>query len=123
MLRAFTLCLAISHATCGHAATASVYGGADGYCGKPVASGGRLDCSANTAAHRTLPFGTWVRVTHGERSVVVKITDRGPYVKGREIDLAPAPAKRIGCSGLCEVTLEVVPAPFTPTTRSAWGNY
>jgi rare lipoprotein A len=123
MFRALVFCLAVSHVTCGQAAVASVYGGSDGYCGKPVASGGRLDCNANTAAHKTLPFGTYVRVTHGERSVVVRINDRGPYVKGREIDLTLAPAKRIGCSGLCNVTLEVVPKPFVPTTRSAWGNY
>jgi rare lipoprotein A len=120
--RALIICLAVSQPTCGHTATASVYGGRDGYCGRPVASGGVLDCNANTAAHKTLPFGTFVRVTHGERSVVVRITDRGPYVRGREIDLAPAPARRIGCDGLCNVTLEVVPKPFVPTTRSAWGD-
>ncbi len=123
MFRALVFCLAISTPNCGHAATASVYGGSDGYCGSRMAGGGRLDCRAMTAAHKTLAFGTYVRVTHGERSVVVKITDRGPYVRGREIDLTPAAAKRIECPGLCNVTLEVVPKPFVPTTRSAWGNY
>ena len=123
MLRALVFCLAVSQATCGHAATASVYGGADGYCGSRMAGGGRLDCRAMTAAHKTLAFGTFVRVEHAGRSVVVKITDRGPYIRGREIDLTPAAAARIGCPGLCNVTLEVVPAPFVPTGRSAWGNY
>lgn len=123
MFRALVFCLALSSPVCGHAATASVYGGSDGYCGKPVASGGKLDCSAMTAAHKTLAFGTYVRVEHAGRSVVVKITDRGPYVRGREIDLTPAAAARIGCPGLCNVILEVVPAPFVPTTRSAWGNF
>jgi rare lipoprotein A len=75
-----------------------------------------------TAAHRTLPFGTFVRVTLGERSVVVKINDRGPWKRGRDIDLGLGAARRLGCSGLCHVTLEVVEAPYVPHTRSAWGN-
>lgn len=123
MFRALVFCLAVSMPSCGHAAIASVYGGADGYCGKPVASGGRLDCNAMTAAHKSLPFGTFVRVTLGERSVVVRINDRGPYVRGREIDLAPLPARRLGCPGICHVTLEVVSAPYVPHTRAAWGNW
>jgi rare lipoprotein A len=123
MIRALVFCLAVSAPTCGSAAVASVYGGADGYCGSRMAGGGRLDCSAMTAAHRTLPFGTFVRVTLGERSIVVRITDRGPFVRGREIDLTPAAARRIACPGVCRVTLEVVPKPFVPTTRSAWGNF
>jgi rare lipoprotein A len=104
------LLIGLSFAQPARAATASVYGGSDGYCGKPVASGGRLDCRANTAAHKTLSFGTFVRVTHGERSVVVKITDRGPYVRGREIDLSPAAAQAIQCPGVCVVQLEVLHA-------------
>jgi rare lipoprotein A len=63
-----------------------------------------------TAAHRTLPFGTLVRVTneHTGRSVVVRINDRGPFIRGRVIDLMPAAARAIGCDGLARVTLEVV---------------
>lgn len=133
MFRALVFCLAVSSSSCGHAAIASVYGGADGYCGSRMANGGRLDCSAMTAAmcsssgcstkrNSWLAFGTWVRVTLGERSVVVKITDRGPFMRGRSIDLSPAAAKRIGCPGVCNVTLEVVAAPYVPSTRSAWGN-
>jgi rare lipoprotein A len=86
---------------------ASIYGGTDGYCGKPVAAGGVLDCKAMTAAHKTLPFGTMVRVTLADgRSITVKINDRGPFVKGRIIDLTPGAARALGCPGLCSVTVE-----------------
>jgi rare lipoprotein A len=63
-----------------------------------------------TAAHRSLPFGTLVRVTHNRthRSVVVRINDRGPFVGGRIIDLTPAAARAIGFSGLASVTVTVV---------------
>ena len=63
-----------------------------------------------TAAHRTLPFGTLVRVTHQRsgRSVVVRITDRGPFVRGRVIDVMPAAARALGFSGLAPVTLDVI---------------
>ena len=69
-------------------------------------SGGR----GLTAAHRWLPFGTLVRVTHNRthRSVVVRINDRGPFVGGRIIDLTPAAARAIGFSGLASVTVTVV---------------
>ena len=65
---------------------------------------------ALTAAHRTLPFGTNVKVTNltTGKFVIVRINDRGPYIKGRIIDLTPAGAKAIGCSGLARVQLEVV---------------
>jgi rare lipoprotein A len=63
-----------------------------------------------TAAHRTLPFGTRVRVTNEStgRSVVVRINDRGPFVRGRVIDLTPAAARQLGFSGLARVRLDVV---------------
>jgi rare lipoprotein A len=77
------------------AEVASVYGGSDGLCGSRTANGERLDCSAMTAAHRTLPFGTRVRVCHSG-CVVVRINDRGPFVRGRHIDLSPAAARAIG---------------------------
>jgi|ERR1700694_1163415 len=89
---------------------ATQYGGQDGLCGSRMAGGGRLDCHALTAAHRTLPFGSFVRVTHAGRSVVVKVTDRGPFVRGRIIDLTPAAAHVLACPGLCHVTLEVLRA-------------
>jgi rare lipoprotein A len=80
------------------------------YSSGPTAAGGRVVPSALTAAHRSLPFGTLVRVTndHTGRSVVVRINDRGPFVRGRIIDLTPAGAHALGFSGLAHVTLTVV---------------
>src|SRR5262249_40068333 len=70
--------------------------------GSKTANGGRLNPNALTAAHRTLPFGTKVRVVHAGsgRSVIVTINDRGPFVRGRIIDLTPAGARALGFSGL-----------------------
>src|SRR5262249_18798945 len=77
------------------AEVASVYGGNDGLCGSRTANGERLNCSAMTAAHPHLPFGTLVRVCRSG-CVVVRINDRGPFVRGRQIDLSPAAARAIG---------------------------
>jgi len=75
-----------------------------------TATGEKVQASALTAAHKSLPFGTLVRVTNEGtgKSVVVRINDRGPYVAGRIIDLTPAAARAIGCDGLAHVTLAVV---------------
>jgi peptidoglycan lytic transglycosylase len=80
------------------------------YSGGRTADGGRARTSGLTAAHRTLPFGTRVRVTNDRngRSVVVRINDRGPFVRGRVIDVTPAAAHALGFSGLAHVTLTVV---------------
>ena len=66
--------------------------------GRRTASGERFDMNAFTAAHKTLPFGTRVRVRHATsgREVVVRINDRGPFTKGRVIDLSRAAAASIG---------------------------
>src|SRR6516164_4351860 len=77
-----------------HAEMASVYGGSDGHCGSRTANGERVNCSAMTAAHRTLPFGSLVTVCH-RGCAVVRINDRGPFVHGRHIDLTPAAARAI----------------------------
>ncbi len=76
----------------------------------PTATGERVVASGMTAAHRTLPFGTMVRVTNTSngQSVVVRINDRGPFVKGRIIDLTPGAAHAIGIAGLGSVTVDVV---------------
>jgi len=81
------------------------------YTARYTASGVRPVAGALTAAHRSLPFGTLVRVTHRGtgRSVVVRIIDRGPYIRGRIIDMSPAAARALGFSGLAPVTLSVVP--------------
>jgi len=78
--------------------------------GGKTASGGTTNPSGLTAAHRTLPFGTMVRVTNQRngRSVVVRITDRGPFTRGRIIDVTPAAAGQLGFSGLTPVSLDVV---------------
>jgi peptidoglycan lytic transglycosylase len=75
-----------------------------------TASGEHVSSGALTAAHRTLPFGTMVRVTNRSsgRSVVVRINDRGPFVRGRIIDLTPAAARALGFSGLANVEVDVV---------------
>lgn len=91
----------------GQTGIASVYS----YKGRRSASGEIINPSNLTAAHRTLRFGSLVRVTNKRngRMVVVRIIDRGPFIRGRVIDLSPAAAKVIGFSwGLAPVTLAVV---------------
>jgi rare lipoprotein A len=89
-----------------HSGIASIYSHPRG----KTASGETTNSSGLTAAHRTLPFGTMVRVTNQRngRSVVVRITDRGPFTRGRIIDVTPAPAGQLGFSGLTPVSLDVV---------------
>ena len=74
---------------------ASHYGMGDGFHGQTTASGETFNTYALTAAHRTLPLGTRLRVTHGGRSVMVRINDRGPYVGGRDLDLSYAAFKAL----------------------------
>jgi rare lipoprotein A len=84
---------------------ASWYG--PGFHGKRTANGERFNTNALTAAHKTLPFGTQVRVKNERtgKSVVVRINDRGPYAHGRVIDLSKAAAAAVGISGVGQVTL------------------
>ena len=93
-----------SSAALAESGVASIYA----YSGEKTASGERANPSGLTAAHRTLPFGSRVRVTNKKngKSVVVRINDRGPFVRGRVIDLTPAGARALGFSGLTSVTLE-----------------
>ena len=85
---------------------ASVYA----YHGSKTASGERANRHGLTAAHRTLPFGTRVKVTNKRngKSVVVRINDRGPFIKGRIIDLTPQGASALSFSGLAPVSVAVV---------------
>ncbi|WP_249171893.1 septal ring lytic transglycosylase RlpA family protein [Erythrobacter sp. JK5] len=80
--------------------------------GRRTANGERFDMSALTAAHRTLPFGTLVRVTNPRngREVTVRINDRGPFVRGRSIDLSRAAAEQLGMisRGHASVELDIV---------------
>ena len=86
---------------------ASHYGVGDGYGGKRTASGEIMNPNAMTAAHRTLPFGSVVRVTNLDngRSVTVRVNDRGPFVAGRCIDLSAAAARAIGMGGTARVSV------------------
>ncbi len=95
-------CLPAQAETC----IASHYGTGDGYGGRKTASGERMNPSAMTAAHKTLPFGTYVTVRAGWSSVVVRINDRGPFVRGRCIDLSTAAMRKLcGRAGTCKVTV------------------
>ncbi len=87
---------------------ASWYG--PGFHGKRTANGERFNADGLTAAHRSLPFGTRVRVTNrtNGRSVVVRINDRGPFVGGRSIDLSRGAARAIGMGGTSYVSMSVV---------------
>lgn len=86
---------------------ASYYGNESG---SRTASGQRMNASAMTCAHRSLPFGTKLRVTHGGQSVIVTVNDRGPFIRGRVLDLSTGAARAIGLtrSGVGRVTAEVV---------------
>lgn len=99
------LCLSYlaSHAQSG---IASVYA----YGGGRTASGEHANPRGLTAAHRSLPFGTRVKVTNTRngRSVVVRINDRGPFTRGRIIDVTPAVAHILGFSGLTRVTVNAM---------------
>jgi rare lipoprotein A len=90
---------------------------ADKYQGRKTASGETFDTARLTAAHRTLPFGTSVRVTNvaNGKSVVVRVNDRGPFVRGRVIDLSRAAADKLGMvrAGLADVKVEVIDRPAT----------
>jgi rare lipoprotein A len=90
----------------------SVYG--NDFAGRKTASGEPFDPTALTMAHRTLPFGTRVRVTNleNQRSVEVVVNDRGPFVSGRIADLSEAAARRIGMvtDGVVEALLDILPS-------------
>jgi rare lipoprotein A len=94
-----------TNVACAETGVASVYSSKSG---NKTASGQLLNLSALTAAHRTLAFGTKVRVSNPKngRSVDVTINDRGPFVRGRIIDVTPAAARELGFLGLAPVTLE-----------------
>ncbi len=81
-----------------HTLDASYYGKGDGLAGKKTASGETFNPQEHTAAHKTYPFGTLLEVTNPEngKSVTVRVNDRGPFTKGREIDLSHGAAQKIG---------------------------
>ncbi|NOJ44032.1 septal ring lytic transglycosylase RlpA family protein [Bradyrhizobium australiense] len=91
----------------GFSGKASYYGNESG---SRTASGQRFNQNAMTAAHRSLPFGTKLRVTHRGQSVIVTINDRGPFIRGRVLDLSTGAARAIGLTGagVGHVTAEVI---------------
>src|SRR5579864_601804 len=99
------------------------------YHGRPSASGEIFDMEKLTAAHRALPFETWVRVTNlsNGKQVDVRITDRGPFVRGRILDLSMAAARQLDMlrTGTARVRLKVIDAPAntleSPQIRAAAG--
>jgi rare lipoprotein A len=90
------------------------------YSDQHTASGEHMNSGAMTAAHRTLPFGTKVTVVNHRngRSAVVRINDRGPFVRGRVIDLSPAAARALGVDGLASVSLTTK----TKAHRPGWSE-
>jgi len=98
---------------------ASWYGGK--FQGRQTASGEIFDTNLYTAAHKTLPFGTMVRVTNTEngKTVDVRINDRGPFVEGRIIDLSRIAAAAIGISGIGRVSVDIIPKGATGTAASS----
>jgi rare lipoprotein A len=116
--------LACSSAAMAESGIASIYA----YSGEKTANGEHANPGGLTAAHRTLAFGTHVRVTNQRngRSITVRINDRGPFVRGRVIDLTPAGARALGFSGLAPVKLEIatrsrLPEPWL-SVRFAFGH-
>jgi peptidoglycan lytic transglycosylase len=99
----------------GETGIASWYG--HPYHGRPAANGEIYDMEKLTAAHRTLPFGTWVRVVNlsNDKTVDVRITDRGPFVENRIIDLSHAAAEAIALigPGVARVRLDILSVPTT----------
>lgn len=104
------LALSAPSFACQGAVVGASWYGTEMLTGRDTASGEPFDPGALTAAHRSLAFGTRVKVTYKGKSVVVRINDRGPFVKGRSIDISSAAADRIGLkrAGHAKVCLEVL---------------
>lgn len=107
LIKSLVVALSIMLSTTVFAGNTSYYGSK--FHGKRTASGSIFNMNSLTAAHRTLPFGTKVQVTNKQtkESVVVKITDRGPFIRGRILDLSKAAASQISCE-LCTTTMEIL---------------
>jgi rare lipoprotein A len=92
--------------------------------GRRTANGERYNGQALTAAHRTLPFGTYVRVTSlsTAKTVVVRINDRGPFVKGRVIDLSYAAASALGLTRAPSMNVQIERVEKQADTRTASGG-
>ena len=102
-----------------HTEVASWYG--PGFAGRPTSTGETYNPEGLTAASRTLPLGSHVRVTNPDtgRSVVVRINDRGPFVHGRSLDLSHGAAQQIGLTGKGVGRVQVTPT-ATSTPAASW---
>ena len=78
--------------------------------GTVTANGERFNPDGLTAAHKKLPFGTILLLTYGTKSVIVRINDRGPFIKGRELDLSMGAATALGCidKGVCRINMTIL---------------
>jgi rare lipoprotein A len=110
LLLALAICAGFASDLRAETGIASVYGDRDGHRWTKTANGERVNPGAMTAAHRTLPFGTRVEVTNNKngRKAIVRISDRGPFMKGRIIDVTPAAARALGFFGLAPVSISPV---------------
>jgi rare lipoprotein A len=107
---------------------ASWYGGDDGFAGQPTANGERYDPMALTCAHRTLPFGTMIEVRNLDtgKKAVLRVNDRGPFIRGRMLDVSEKAAQSLGMhgNGTARVRIRTVdakgrPAPLDPVTAAS----
>lgn len=107
IIKSITLAIILMASTSAMAGLASWYG--PGFHGKRTASGAIYNMNAMTAAHKSLPFGSKVKVTNleNQKSVVLKITDRGPFKAGRVIDVSKKANQMLSCD-LCKVSLQVL---------------
>lgn len=90
-----------------------------------VATGAPLNPKKLAVAHRTLPFGTWLTLKRGRNTVVAVVNDRGPFIRGRELDLTPAVNQQLRCYGLCRLKMEPWNPPLPrpkPDDTIAWGE-
>ena len=101
MVRALAVIAALFAATVADFATVGARADVASYywTGTKTANGERFNPLGMTAAHRTLPFGTMLRVTYQGRTVTVRVSDRGPFIKGRDLDLSLGAARAIGLTG------------------------
>ena len=76
--------------------------------GTRTANGERFNPDGMTAAHKKLPFGTKLRLTYRDKQTIVRINDRGPFVRGRQIDLSRGAARALGCLGNCTLRAEII---------------
>ncbi len=106
-IKSLVIALSLLLTTTVFAGNTSYYG--KKFHGKRTASGSIFNMNSLTAAHKTLPFGTKVKVTNKKtkQSVIVKITDRGPFIRGRILDLSRAAAGKINCQ-LCTTSMKVL---------------